>query len=162
MTSAPVRVALAAAFLLAAAGAGVATYLAAMHLSGGPIACTGVGDCEYVNGSEYAHVAGVPVAVLGAGAYVGMMVTVVGAWWRRAAGLLLAAWGIALASALFSLYLTYIELFVLEAICAYCVASAVIVGTLLAALSGALWWAREDVAAAMAGSPDGSVGTVPR
>jgi uncharacterized membrane protein len=85
-------------------------------------------------------VAGVPVAALGAAAYLGMLGTVVASWWWRSVAWLAAAWGIVLASALFSLYLTYIELFVLEAICTWCVASALIVGALFVVLTAALWW----------------------
>jgi uncharacterized membrane protein len=60
---------LALAAVLAFAGLGVATYLSVTHATGQPIACSGVGDCGYVNSSEYAKVAGVPVAALGAAAY---------------------------------------------------------------------------------------------
>ena len=50
----------------------------------------------------------------------------------------MAAWGLAFASWLFSLYLTYVELFVIDAVCAWCVASACVVTALLVSLSAAL------------------------
>lgn len=129
------RVLLGVAAGLALAGLGVATYLAATHLGDQPIACNGLGDCNYVNSSEYATVAGVPVSLLGAGAYAAMLGLVGAASLRRSFELLLAAWGLALASFAFSAYLTWIELRVLEAICIYCVASAVIVTALFAILT---------------------------
>jgi uncharacterized membrane protein len=92
--------------------------------------CTGIGDCQRVQGSQYAKVGGVPVAALGLAMYSGLAV-LAGA--RRAAGeqvrRVLGVWtfALALAGALYSLYLTYLELFVIDAICAWCVASAAVV-----------------------------------
>lgn len=126
---------LAGAIALALAGFGVAAYLAVTHLGDQPIACNGVGDCNYVNSSEYATVVGVPVSLLGAGAYATIAALTLLAWRARSFELLLAAWGVALASFAFSAYLTWIELQVLDAICIYCVASAVIVTALFAVLT---------------------------
>jgi uncharacterized membrane protein len=123
------------AITLAMGGFGVAAYLAVTHLGDQPIACNGLGDCNYVNSSEYAKVAGVPVSLLGAGAYAVIAALTLMAWRARSFELLLAAWGMALASFAFSAYLTWIELRVLEAICIYCVASAVIITALFAALT---------------------------
>jgi uncharacterized membrane protein len=145
MSPASVRSALALAALLAAAGLGIATYLTVTHYGDQPIACNGLGDCEYVNSSEYAKLFGVPVALVGAAAYATMLLASMVALVRRESALLLAAWGVALASFGFSMYLTYIELRVLEAICVYCVASATVATALFVALSAALWWARGDV-----------------
>jgi len=131
--------------VLSAAGVGIALYLTFTHYGDQPIACNGLGDCDYVNSSEYATLLGVPVALVGAGAYVTMLVASLGASLRRDATLVLAAWGVALASFAFSLYLTYIELWVLDAICVYCVASAVVATALFAALSAAVWLARDDI-----------------
>jgi uncharacterized membrane protein len=125
--------------VLAFAGLGVATYLSVTHATGQPIACSGVGDCGYVNSSAYAKVAGVPVAALGAAAYATLFVLAAGVLLMHWRSWLLAAWGIALASFAFSLYLTYVELFVLEAICVWCVASASIATALFLALTGVLF-----------------------
>jgi uncharacterized membrane protein len=132
-------------FALALAGLGVATYLTVVHYAHQPIACTGLGDCEYVNSSEYADVAGVPVALLGAGAYAIIAALIAALSLRNDVRLLVAAWAVALASFLFSMYLTYIELWVLDAVCVYCVASASLVSGLFAALSAAVWLRREEV-----------------
>jgi uncharacterized membrane protein len=145
MNAPTVRAALVIAAVLAAAGAGVALYLTFTHYGDQPIACNGLGDCDYVNSSEYAKLLGVPVALVGAGAYVTMLIASSAAWIRRDATLLLAAWGVALASFAFSLYLTYIELWVLEAICVYCVISAGVATALFVALSAAVWLARDDI-----------------
>jgi uncharacterized membrane protein len=138
------RMLLAAAALLSLGGLGIATYLTVVHYAHQPIACTAIGDCAYVNSSTYASLAGVPVALLGAGAYASMLALIVGAWVRRSPEMLVAAWGVALASFGFSMYLTYIELRVLEAICVYCVASASVVTALFAVLSASVWISLRD------------------
>jgi uncharacterized membrane protein len=151
VTAPAVRASLLLAAALSAAGLGIALYLTIVHYGDQPIACNGIGDCEYVNSSEYAKLLGIPVALIGAAAYATMLAGSIAAWLRRDALLLLAAWGVALASFAFSVYLTYIELEVLEAICVYCVASASVMTALFAALSAAVWLAREDVFGGMAG-----------
>jgi len=108
----------------------VAAYLTWIHWSGSKAFCAGVGDCETVNTSRYAEVAGIPVALLGFGMYLALFTL---SWYRRRADLDLAAtlglaiFGISLAGVLYSAYLTYIELAVLHAICPWCVTSAVII-----------------------------------
>jgi uncharacterized membrane protein len=133
---------------LSAAGLGIATYLVVVHAAGQPIACNGVGSCDYVNSSEYSNVAGVPVALLGALAYAAILALVAAAWRRADAALLTWAWGLALASFAFSAWLTYVELFVIDAICVYCVASATCVTGLLAVLSATLYALRRGPSAA--------------
>ncbi|MHB8684472.1 MAG: vitamin K epoxide reductase family protein [Dehalococcoidia bacterium] len=148
-------VALPLAAALSLTGAGIAVYLTVVHFAHQPIACSSIGNCELVNSSQYAKVGAIPVALLGAGAYLSMLGLVVGAWLRRDATLLLAAWGIALTSSAFSTYLTYIELRVLYAVCVYCVASASVVTVLLAVLSVGVWGARDELLGAAAGAVEG-------
>jgi uncharacterized membrane protein len=145
MSAVSIRPLLALAALLAAVGAGVAIYLTITHYGDQPIACSGLGDCDYVNSSEYAKLAGMPVALIGVAAYVTMLVTSLAALTRRDSSMLLIAWGVAAASFAFSMYLTYVELWVLEAICVYCVVSATVATGLFLALSGAVWVARDVV-----------------
>ncbi len=145
MSALPVRVLLPVAAVLAAAGIGIAAYLTVVHYAHQPIACSGIGDCELVNSSRYAKLGGVPVAVMGVASYAMMLVLAAGAWLRRDAMLLAAAWGIALASFGFAMYLTYIELEVLDAICVYCVASASVATALFAVLSACAWIARDEL-----------------
>jgi uncharacterized membrane protein len=115
--------------LLALVGLLVATYLWLYKVGVlGELKC-GTGSCEYVQTSPYAEVLGVPVAFIGVVGYVVLfLVGLLGLQPkfqedRRVTTLLalLATVGFG-----FTLYLTAIELFVLHAICRWCVGSAVI------------------------------------
>lgn len=130
---------LSAAILLAAGGMAIASYLTVVHFADEPIVCSSIGDCELVNGSTYADVAGVPVATMGAVAYAAMLLLSAAALLRREPLLVLGAWAVAVGSFAFSMYLTYIELFVLDAICVWCVGSAVIATGLAAVLTACVW-----------------------
>lgn len=127
---------------LAVAGTGVAAYLSWVALDGEQDAlCSGIGDCQAVQSSEFAEIGGVPIAMLGLAMYVTLLGLVIA---RRllpapredalAHPLASATFAVALSGTLYSAYLTYLELFEIEAICAWCVTSAVIV-TLIAVLS---------------------------
>ncbi|MEX1023161.1 MAG: vitamin K epoxide reductase family protein, partial [Dehalococcoidia bacterium] len=122
---------------LALTGTAIAAYLAYVALAGGEPFCSGAGDCGAVQSSEYADVAGVPVAVLGLAMYLVLLgLTAARRLTSVDARLRLDVWtfAVALSGTLFSAYLTYLELFVIEAICAWCVASALVV-TAIAVLS---------------------------
>ena len=109
---------------LAVAGLGISAYLLYNHLGGTPPACVGGSDgCATVQASRYSEVAGVPVALLGLLGYAAMLLA---ALVRDARGAVLGVF-LAMVGALYSLYLTYLELFVIRAICQWCVASAVVV-----------------------------------
>jgi uncharacterized membrane protein len=123
-----------AMLVLALCGAGISAYLTATHWAEQPVICAGLGSCAAVQSSAYARVAGAPVAVLGLGLYGAISVLLLASarlWWAS-----IAVFGLALSGALYSGYLTWVELAVLEALCLWCVASAVVITT-LAALS--LW-----------------------
>jgi uncharacterized membrane protein len=121
--------------LLAAAGIAIAGYLTWVHYSGAKPLCLASGGCERVQGSRYSHVAGIPVAVIGLAGYLAILGSLaIRADLGRAATAFLAFVGLA-----FSVYLTYVELFTLEAICQWCVASALII-TLIAALATVRVW----------------------
>jgi uncharacterized membrane protein len=115
---------------LAFIGVFVSTYLTLYKFGYiGSLQCA-VGSCETVNTSRWATFFGLPVAAWGLGFYVSALaLVVVGIQERyadsRALSLALVAltgWGV-----LFSGWLTYLELFVIDAICIWCVTSAVIV-----------------------------------
>jgi uncharacterized membrane protein len=111
--------------VLAAAGAAIAGYLLYHRLAGGNIVCT-TGGCEEVQDSEYAELAGVPVALLGLLAYVAIFATALsGLELARAAGAAIAVSGLA-----FSLYLVYVQVAIIEAICQWCIASDVVMAAL--------------------------------
>jgi uncharacterized membrane protein len=117
---------------VAVIGLGIAGYLTAVHYGGGDPVCAIAHGCAVVQQSEYAELAGVPVALLGLIGYAGILVTLLrddGA--ARGATALLALMG-----AGFSAWLTYVEVARLDAICIWCVGSAVCM-VLLAALSSA-------------------------
>jgi len=129
---------------LALGGVGLATYLAMYKLGFiGTLACT-IGSCETVNLSKYATLVGVPVAVWGLGFYVSLFLVAlagttdrfVNAAWVSHAMLAMTGWGV-----LFSGWLTYLELAVINAICMFCVISACLV-TVLFFLSLLEWKAR--------------------
>jgi uncharacterized membrane protein len=121
-----------ASFVVAAVGLGVAAYLTAVHYGGGSPVCAIAHGCATVQQSEYASLAGVPVALLGMLGYAAILVglAIDNEPARTATAFL------ALAGAGFSAWLTYVEVFTLEAICIWCVASAVCM-VVLAALSAA-------------------------
>jgi uncharacterized membrane protein len=120
--------------LLALAGVGVAGYLTYTHFQEAALVCT-FGGCHTVQESEYATLGPIPIAILGLGMYLAVAATAV---LRIVPNRLvapdvanLAAWGMAFAAVLYYAYLTYLELFVIEAICQWCVASAVITVAIL-------------------------------
>jgi len=110
--------------VLALVGLGIASYLLAVRVLGEAPACGPIKGCETVAASEYATIAGIPVALFG----VLFSILLLGAclaWWRGAdRRALYAAYGLGLAGILAVLYLTYLELFVIEAICVWCVSYA--------------------------------------
>lgn len=118
------------AIVLAVIGLGVAGYLTYIHYEGIKPVCGLGGDCEKVQTSEWAYLAGVPVALLGLIGYVVILATL----FSEREEALVAGALVALVGFGFSAYLTYRELFTIDAICPWCVASAVIV-TLLAILT---------------------------
>ncbi len=116
--------------LLALAGVGVSGYLTWTHLANQAIACGGSQECDIVQQSIYSEVMGIPVALLGLLAYVALLVLLFlrgrlpEAW---DAYIPLAVFGISLIGVLYSAYLTYLEMYVIHAICRWCVSSAVII-----------------------------------
>jgi uncharacterized membrane protein len=116
-----------AVLVLAVLGLGVAGYLTYVHYKGIRPVCGLGGDCEKVQSSEWSKLAGVPVSLLGLLGYAAILATLLV---RREEALIAAAL-ISLVGFGFSAYLTYRELFTIDALCQWCVASAIIM-TLLA------------------------------
>ena len=132
MTDRRLTVAIAA---LAIVGLAIAGYLTWVHYSGVKPLCLASGACERVQGSRYSRVAGIPVALVGLVGYASVLgsLAIRGDLGRFATALL------AFVGFAFSAYLTYRELFTIEAICQWCVASAVVV-TAIAVLAAARVW----------------------
>jgi uncharacterized membrane protein len=118
---------------VAIAGIGVATYITIADAGGGaPVCVAGGHGCQTVADSHYSHLLGVNVSIFGIAGYALLLGSaVVPGDTGRFAGLLGALAGFG-----FSAYLTYLELFVIDAICQWCVASAVLM-TLLLVVNGA-------------------------
>ena len=118
------------AALVALAGVFVATYLALYKLGYiGSLVCA-VGSCEVVQTSKWATLLGLPVAVWGVGFYLTMLaICLVGLTPRFADSVKLSQLLVVLSAmgVVVTIWLTYLELFVIHAICQWCVGSAVIV-----------------------------------
>jgi uncharacterized membrane protein len=125
-------------------GLGIAGYLTAVHYGGGEPVCGISHGCATVQQSEYAELAGVPVALLGLVGYAGILLTLLrDDETARAATALLS-----LVGAGFSGWLTYVEVSKLDAICIWCVGSAVCM-LLLAVLSAARVLATDEIRASV-------------
>lgn len=120
--------------ILSLLGIGVAFYLTYVETQNVAAVCGPVGDCNAVQSSPFAKLFGVlPVGLLGLLGYLAIVV----AWFvartrgglSRVAALLM--FGMALFGVLFTLYLTYLELFIIHAVCIWCLSSAVIMALVL-------------------------------
>jgi uncharacterized membrane protein len=120
-----------AAGFVALVGLAVAGYLTWVHFDEGALVCVAGGGCETVQESEYAEIAGIPVALLGLGAYAAMLGLV--AWDTPTARL--GAAMLALVGLVFSMYLLALQLFVIDAVCVWCLANDVVIAPLLAVLT---------------------------
>lgn len=95
--------------------------------------CAVSSGCEIVNTSQYASLGGIPIAAIGGGAYLVMLAVL---WLEErndffAINGSLIVFGLSLIGVLYSLYLTYLELYVIHAICPFCVVSAVVLVAML-------------------------------
>lgn len=124
-----------AALALAIVGIGMASYLAIENLQGKASGiCVGSHGCASVQQSEYGKILGTPVSVPGLALYLALALAA-GAWllnWRglRDQVAVLGFYG-ALFGTLFSGFLTYLEGWVIDAWCTWCIASAVLMTVLL-------------------------------
>lgn len=119
-----------ATFAVAIAGLAIAGYLTVVHYAGGEPVCAIAHGCATVQKSSYAEFLGVPVALLGLLGYVAILASLLkDTETGRSITALLAIAGLA-----FSAWLTYVEIWELEAICIWCVGSAICM-TLLAGLA---------------------------
>lgn len=121
--------------ILSIIGLGAAIYLTYVEVTHARTLCGPVGDCNAVQSSPYAKLFGIlPIGLVGAIGYIAILIM----WlWRRLrtnslskiAGPVM--FGMALFGTLFSIYLTYLELFVIHAICIWCLSSAAIITALM-------------------------------
>ncbi len=129
--------------VLCLAGLVVAGYLSYVETTARPAVCGPVGDCNAVQQSAYAKLFGIlPVGVLGVLGYV--VILALWAWLLRAPEETRSRFGLALPAVVmfgvaFSAYLTFLELFVISAVCLWCLSSALLMVALLWAVY--LGWA---------------------
>jgi uncharacterized membrane protein len=120
----------AAAALLSLLGLTDAIYLTVEHVTGQSVRCTIVAGCSEVLSSSYAVVAGIPLAMIGAAAYFTVFsLATLAAFGYRVAGTLLTA--LIVAMFLVSLWLIYLQAFVIRAFCQFCLLSAAVTFLLL-------------------------------
>lgn len=114
-----------------------AFYLTVQHYRGLPPTCAVFQGCEQVANSPYAVVGGVPVALLGVFYYLTVFFSALahllvsdglghGRWaaWVRGDRLLMGVRWLTVIGFVFSLWLVYLQLFVIKSICLYCMISA--------------------------------------
>nr|MBN1228254.1 vitamin K epoxide reductase family protein [Anaerolineae bacterium] len=114
-----------------------AAYLSYNHLTNTTsLLCVEGGGCDTVRDSPYSEISGIPVAIVGVFGY---LILIAGLLYEEMGGRLsdsipMISFGLSLVGILYSAYLTYLEVFIIVAICPYCVASATVM-LLLFALS---------------------------
>ena len=123
--------------LLAIGGMGVSAYLMwGYTVPGASLACGGSHGCEAVKNSDYASLMGLPLPLIGLATYLTILVLLVlqrqfssrkSDWLSY---IILGVFGISLTGVLYSAYLTYVELYVIHAICRWCVMSAAIMAAI--------------------------------
>jgi uncharacterized membrane protein len=126
--------------ILSVLGLGVAGYMTYIEFSHTQALCGPIGNCNSVQTSRYATLWGfMPVGVFGMIGYIAIAI----AWVVQSLGtdnfkhyLSLVMWGMALLGVLFSIYLTFLEPFVIGATCAWCISSAIIITLLLWTTTG--------------------------
>jgi uncharacterized membrane protein len=110
--------------VLTVLGIAVAGYLVYVHYADINPVCNIAHGCHKVQTSEYAKLAGIPVALLGLIGYVSILGALLVPGQGEAARMGAALF--ALVGFGFSMYLTYRELFTIDAICQWCVLSAIL------------------------------------
>jgi uncharacterized membrane protein len=110
-------------------GVGVAVYIAIADSGGGAPACVGGSHgCQTVADSSYSHLFGVNIAIFGAIGYLLLLAAAL----LRGDGARMGGFAIALGGFGYSVFLTYLELFVIDAVCQWCVISAILMTVLFA------------------------------
>jgi uncharacterized membrane protein len=110
-----------------------AVYLTIEKITHNKAMCLpGLGDCWTVSNSPYSQIFGIPVAVFGLGAYLFILILLksesIYPNWKDS--ILMGTFGLALSGTIYSIYLTYLEIAVIKAICPFCVISALVMLTI--------------------------------
>lgn len=117
------------AAVVALVGLADAIYLTIHHYTGEKVPCSIVAGCEQVLTSSYAEIAGVPLAIFGAAAYfIAFSLAILAAFGNRLTWTL---FGVQVSvMAIFTVWLVYLQGFVIEAFCQFCLLSAATTVTL--------------------------------
>jgi len=111
---------------LATLGVLVSIYMTVFKLTSNAAMCLGSGDCSTVNASPYSMVYGIPVAFVGVLGYLAILGTLIletfgSKFFRQNSSLIV--FGLAVTGFAFTLYLVYLEIFVIKALCPFCITS---------------------------------------
>jgi uncharacterized membrane protein len=111
---------------LAIIGVLVSIYMTIYKLTSNNSMCLGSGDCSTVNSSPYSQVYGIPVALIGVLGYAAILAFLLlkdraGKFFQENS--LLAVFGLTVTGFVFTLYLIYLEIFVIRALCPFCITS---------------------------------------
>ncbi len=111
------------AAVVALIGVADAVYLTVKHYTGEKVPCSIVEGCEQVLTSSYAEIGGVPLAIFGAAAYfAAFSLAILAAFGNR---LMWSLFGVQVTLMLiFTAWLVYLQAFVIEAYCQFCLLSA--------------------------------------
>lgn len=116
-----------ASVALAIIGALIATYMTIYKWTDNNTMCLGSGDCATVNDSAYSEIFGIPVALVGVGGYLAILTVLLLEKYGKNRFFkengLVTVFGLGVGGFGFTLYLVYVEAFILKAWCPFCVAS---------------------------------------
>ena len=117
-----------ASIVITLIGLAVSIYMTVFKLTGNEKMCIGNGGCSVVNDSPYAAINGIPVAAFGVGGYLAILLVLIfekkaGKFFKQNATML--TFGLTLIGFLFTLYLIFLEIFVIKALCPFCLTSQV-------------------------------------
>ena len=117
-----------ASIIITVIGLAVSIYMTIFKLTDNESMCIGNGGCSIVNNSPYAAIYGIPVAAFGVGGYLAILAFIIlekkaGNFFKQNATMF--TFGLTLIGFLFTLYLIYLEIFVIKALCPFCLTSQV-------------------------------------
>lgn len=115
-----------ASIVITVIGLAVSIYMTIFKLTGNETMCIGNGGCSVVNESPYSSIYDIPVAAFGVGGYLAILVVFIlekkaGSFFKQNATMV--NFGLTLIGFLFTLYLIYLEIFVIKALCPFCLTS---------------------------------------
>jgi uncharacterized membrane protein len=115
------------AIALTVIGLAVSIYMLIFKITDNTTMCLGSGDCSVVNASRYSEVGDIPVAAIGVAGYGAILVLLL---LERRPGFfkenaVLVVFGLSLTGFLFTVYLVYVEIYLINAYCPFCITSQV-------------------------------------